>query len=99
MLRILKLIAEDFIEEKHLATVMPLYTELVAKTKAEPLCLAYDLFIDHQDPGHFIFIESWPDEAALQAHVDSEHFQRLVPQIDALARQEGTFLRMKPFQP
>lgn len=94
----LKLIAEDFIHPDKVPTVMPLYQELVAKTKGEPLCLAYDLFVDQKVPGHFIFIEEWPDEAALDQHVNSEHFQRLVPQIDAYATKPGTFLRMSPFQ-
>lgn len=93
----LKLIAEDFIHLEALEKVRPLYTELVAKTKAEPRCLTYDLFIDQKDPGHFIFIETWPDEAALNEHTESEHFQRLVPQIDQYTRKEGTFLRMNPF--
>lgn len=93
----LKLIAEDYIEIKHLEKVIPLYQELVKKTKQEPQCIAYDLFIDHSDAGHFIFIEEWPDESALNAHVESEHFQRLVPQINQYVRKENTFLRMKPF--
>lgn len=53
----LKVIAQDFIKLEHINDVLPLYKELVAKTKLEALCLSYDLFIDHNDPGHFIFIE------------------------------------------
>lgn len=56
----LKVIAQDFIKLEHINDVLPLYKELVAKTKLEALCLSYDLFIDHNDPGHFIFIESGP---------------------------------------
>ncbi len=61
----LKVIAEDFIKPEHLETVRPWYAELVEKTRQEPLCIAYDLFIDQKAPGHFIFIEQWPDQAAL----------------------------------
>ncbi len=53
----LKVIAEDFIKPESIGTVMPLYSELVEATQREPLCLAYHLFIDEKDPGHFIFIE------------------------------------------
>lgn len=60
----LKVIAEDFIHPEHIETVMPWYRELVEKTRQEPLCISYELCIDQQDPGHFIFIESWPDRAA-----------------------------------
>ena len=94
----LKVIAQDFIKQEHIADVMPLYRELVAKTQAEPLCIAYTLHINQKDPGHFVFIEEWPNRAALDAHCNTEHFKRLVPMIDQYQRAPGTFLLMDPFQ-
>lgn len=41
----LKLIAEDFIQVDKIAEVLPLYAELIEKTKQEQGCIAYDL--DH----------------------------------------------------
>ncbi|KQN54809.1 antibiotic biosynthesis monooxygenase [Erwinia sp. E602] len=93
----LKVIAEDFISTRHIAAVMPLYRELVEKTRQEPGCISYELFTDHRDPGHFIFIESWPDRAALDAHCQSEHFTRLVPLIDSYQRKAGVFTFMQEF--
>ncbi|MDH1700425.1 putative quinol monooxygenase [Comamonas terrigena] len=90
----LKVIAQDFIRPEHIATVLPLYRELVEKTRQEPLCLSYELFVDQKDPGHFTFIETWPDRAALDTHCATEHFQRLVPQIDRHQSQPGQFLLM-----
>ena len=94
----LKVIAQDFIQPDHIEDVLPLYRELVEKTKQEPLCVSYDLFIDQKDPGHFVFIEEWPDRAALDAHCNTEHFQRLVPLINQHQRAPGTFLLMDAFQ-
>ncbi|CNG96841.1 putative quinol monooxygenase [Yersinia aldovae] len=94
----LKVIAQDFIKLEFLSIVLPLYKELVEKTKQEPLCMAYDLFIDHKDPGHFIFIEEWPDKAALDIHCATEHFTRLVPQINQYQRKECTFILMNTFE-
>ena len=93
----LKVIAEDFIKPEHLETVRPWYAELVEKTRQEPLCIAYDLYVDHKDPGHFVFIEHWPDQAALDAHCQSEHFRRLVPLINAHQSKACTFLMMHEF--
>ncbi|MGL3823202.1 putative quinol monooxygenase [Sphingopyxis sp. R3-92] len=90
----LKVIAEDFIKPEAIEIVLPLYRELVEKTRAEPLCIAYDLFADQKDPGHFIFIEEWPDRAALDHHCRTGHFTRLVPLINAHQRQDGTFILM-----
>ena len=94
----LKLIAEDYIKLEHLETVKPLYRELVEKTQLEPDCLAYNLFVDQKDPGHFIFIEECPNELALEKHCNSEHFTRLVPLINSYQSKPGTFLRMDAFQ-
>lgn len=44
------------------------------------------------------FIEECIDRAALDAHVQSAHFQRLVPLIDQYARQEGIFTHMQHYQ-
>lgn len=93
----LKVIAQDFIKPEAVEVVLPLYRELVEKTVREPLCLAYTLFIDQKDPGHFIFIEEWPDRAALDAHCETEHFTRLVPLINRHQRQAGTFILMDAF--
>lgn len=90
----LKVIAQDFIRTEAIETVMPLYRELVSLTRQEPLNLSYDLFIDREDPGHFVFIETWPDRAALDAHCATEHFRRLVPLIDAHQRSNDTYIQM-----
>ncbi|KWT69103.1 hypothetical protein APY04_1709 [Hyphomicrobium sulfonivorans] len=94
----LKVIAQDFIHLDALEIVRPLYRELVELTQREPLCIAYDLFENQKDPGHFIFVEEWPDRAALDIHCASEHFRRLVPLINAHQRQDGTFILMDRFQ-
>lgn len=90
----LKVIAEDFIKTEAIDTVLPLYKELVASTKNEPLCISYDLYIDEKDPGHFIFIEEWPNREALDIHCASEHFQRLVPMINKYQKAEPKFILM-----
>lgn len=93
----LKVIAEDYIRIECVDAVMPLYRELVEKTRQEKHCISYDLFIDQKDPGHFVFIEGWPDRAALDEHCRTEHFVRLVPLINSHQRKEGTYILMDPF--
>ena len=94
----LKLIAEDFIQIDKIDIVLPLYKELIEKTKLEKGCIAYDLYHDVKNKGHFVFIEEWQDRNALDAHVNSEHFQRLVPQIDQHKRQEAIFTHMQKYE-
>ncbi|MFT4089754.1 MAG: putative quinol monooxygenase [Asticcacaulis sp.] len=93
----LKVIAEDFIRPEDVDIVRPYYQELVEATRREPLCLSYDLFVDQKDFGHFVFVETWPDRAALDAHCASEHFKRLVPLIDKHKRKDATYILMDAF--
>ena len=96
-LPMLKLIAEDFIQVDKIDLVLPLYQQLVEETKREAGCIAYDLYHDLCNTGHFVFIEEWVDRAALDAHVQSSHFQDLVPQIDQHRRQDGIFTHMQHY--
>lgn len=93
-----KLIAEDFIQLDKIDVVLPLYKELVVKTRTEAGCIAYDLYHDYKQQGHFIFIEEWVDREALDLHVQSEHFQRLVPQIDQYQIEVGRFTHLHRFE-
>ena len=93
----LKVIAEDFIKPEHIETVRGWYAELVEKTRQEPLCIAYDLFVDQKDPGRFIFIEQRTDQAAREEHCQTEHFTRLVPQINEHQAKPCRVLLMDAF--
>ncbi|KAA8731830.1 antibiotic biosynthesis monooxygenase [Acinetobacter qingfengensis] len=94
----LKLIAEDFIKNDQIDQVLPLYQELIEKTRQESGCIAYDLYHDLRNTGHFVFIEEWQDRAALDLHIQSEHFQRLVPLIEQYQREDNIFTHMQHFQ-
>ena len=55
-----------------------LFAELRAASLAEPGCLGYEVMRGNADePGTFVLYETWRDQAALDEHYDTEHFQRL----------------------
>jgi quinol monooxygenase YgiN len=54
--------------------------ELIAPSRAEPGSLLYQPHRSPEDPRLFYLYEQYVDEAAYQAHMDSEHFTRLVKQ-------------------
>src|SRR5919197_500628 len=68
--------------------------EITPPSRAEPGCLFYQAQRSQEDPDLFFFYEQYADEAGYQAHMDSEHFTRLVKQeaIPELlaAREPGT---------
>jgi len=58
--------------------VVAVLEELTAATRAEPRCLGYTPHRSTEDPLDFLIYERYADEAAFEAHADSEHFKRLV---------------------
>jgi len=54
--------------------------KLVGPSRAEPGMILYQGHRDPANPRLFVFYEQYVDEAAYQAHMDSEHFTRLVKQ-------------------
>jgi quinol monooxygenase YgiN len=51
---------------------------MAAASRQEPGCLCYQPHRDPNDPQVFLLYEQYVDDAALQAHRDSAHFQRHV---------------------
>jgi quinol monooxygenase YgiN len=54
--------------------------ELAGPSRAEPGCLFYQPHRSPDDARLFYLYEQYVDEAGYQAHMDSEHFTRLVKQ-------------------
>jgi|SRR5579871_1409968 len=53
---------------------------LVTPTRSEPGCLGYELNTSSEKPGTFLFYEKFANQAALDAHVNSPHFQGFLKQ-------------------
>jgi quinol monooxygenase YgiN len=75
---------------------LKLVSELVALTREENGCIEYVFTESNTDADEVAFFEAWESEAALDAHSNSEHFTRLVPQIGALIVGDMTVSRFKP---
>lgn len=47
--------------------------KLVDVTRAEAGCLQYDLHVDNEAPGFFVFYENWQSRDLWQAHMNAPH--------------------------
>jgi quinol monooxygenase YgiN len=47
--------------------------KLVAPTRAEAGCIQYDLHVDNDAPGVFVFYETWESRDLWQAHMNAPH--------------------------
>jgi quinol monooxygenase YgiN len=52
--------------------------ELVEPTRKEQGCLVYELHIDPENLGKFMFYEKFRNQTALDTHVASPHFKRFL---------------------
>jgi|HubBroStandDraft_1064217.scaffolds.fasta_scaffold09790_2 quinol monooxygenase YgiN len=54
-----------------------LFEQLAAASRAEPGCRGYLVARGIADPTTFVLYETWDDQAALDVHYATEHFERL----------------------
>jgi len=68
-------------EEENVAHIL---RENAAASEAEPGCREFKVYREKDQPGTFVLYEIYDDEAAFQAHRESDHFKRYVLE-DAVA--------------
>jgi quinol monooxygenase YgiN len=50
----------------------------------EPGCKQYQLMESHTQPGHFITVEVWADQASLDAHMKTPEIAAAIPKLQPL---------------
>lgn len=63
-----------------LEQVLAIVAELRPQSLAEPGCLGYEVYQGVEAPGSVLLVERYRDDAALDAHRQSAHYQSLVVQ-------------------
>lgn len=80
----IKVVAKSRAKADELDKYLELSREMVEKTVKEEGCIKYELFQDMQDSKVMLIIEEWESEEALNKHMASEHFKRIIPQLKEL---------------
>ncbi len=80
----IKVVAKSHAKADKLNKILELSKEMVEKTVKEEGCISYELFQDIKDPNQLVIIEEWENEESLDRHMVSEHFKRLIPQMNEL---------------
>ncbi len=55
--------------------------ELVEFSLHDKGCIGYDLYESKTNDDRLMIVETWESEEALKAHMESDHFRRLVPEL------------------
>jgi quinol monooxygenase YgiN len=80
----IRVVAKSEIMEGQVEAYQRFAEELVHETRKEQGCVSYELFQDIENRNICAFIEAWEDQAALDRHMKSAHFERIVPQMARL---------------
>lgn len=72
-------------EEAHCEQVKALAVELVEKSRQDEGCISYDFFESATRPTVFMFCETWANQETIDLHANTEHFKRIVAEIEKLA--------------
>ncbi len=67
---------------------------MIAPSEAEAGCLGYRPLIDPARPGAMICFEEWADEAALEFHFLTPHFQKVAGILDEILATPFTLRRL-----
>ncbi|MCQ8241913.1 putative quinol monooxygenase [Rhizosaccharibacter radicis] len=67
----------------------------VPPSRAEPGCVSYDMHVANDDPHVFSFYETWKDDAAMDFHVQTPHFKRLIEEIGSKLAREPDIRRFR----
>ena len=84
----IKIIADFKVKEDAAEKFMELAKEIVECTRKEEGNISYHLHENIKDNNQFTFVEEWKDKDAIEAHNNSEHFTRILPEIGALLAEK-----------
>lgn len=88
----LKVVSRRTIKPEHLDKVIKMYDEMIDETRKEKGCISYEFFQDINESNTVAMIEEWEDEDCFNAHGETPHFKKIIPQVTEL--QEGGELRI-----
>jgi quinol monooxygenase YgiN len=77
----------------HLEQVTQLLTDLLAPTREEEGCCQYELYLDQNIEGLFVFQEIWASQEALDKHLQSPHIAKCFSTLEENALLEYTQIR------
>jgi quinol monooxygenase YgiN len=63
--------------------------EVIPHERQKPGCVGFDIWRDVSDPNVFLMLERWQDQAALDAHLNSDDYARSEERLSALLDGEA----------
>ncbi len=68
------------------AEIKAVADSLVAASRTDAGCISYDMYESMTTPRQFIIVETWENDSLLGIHSQAPHFEKYVPQLQALGK-------------
>ena len=62
--------------------------KLIPPTRKEVGCIEYNLHQDNSDPSIFLFYETWESVAAIEKHINTDHYKAYATALDGLLEEK-----------
>ena len=85
----IKVVAKNYVKSNEVEKVLELAKKLVEATAHDEGCIKYEMYQDVREPSILIMVEEWETMEALQNHMNSKHFQEIVPQMNEYMEKES----------
>ena len=72
-------VVEESIKEGQLGAFVEYMREMIALTKEEDGCIAYDLYEAVDGSGGVVMVELWETKEKLDRHMETDHFKKFIP--------------------
>lgn len=80
------IVSKNIVQEEQVEKFKALTEELIEKSQQEEGCIEYELYQDINIPTILTFVEKWESQEAIDRHNNSDHFQKIVPEIKKLTK-------------
>lgn len=84
------ILAQFSVKEDKVSEFIELCKELVKESRQEEGCISYNLQQNREKDNHFVFVEHWKSEKAIEIHNATEHFTKIVPMLIELCEKDPT---------
>ena len=91
-----KVVARSTVKPGKTAEFKAIAARLIAVTRKEKGCLSYELCQDVRNEQVFCFMEEWHDGDALAAHMQSKHFNSIVPLLNEIREGDTEICIYRP---
>ncbi|MCL2110737.1 MAG: antibiotic biosynthesis monooxygenase [Clostridiales bacterium] len=72
-------VVKENLKDGQKAAFVEYMREMIALTKQEDGCIAYDLYESVDGAGEVVMVELWETKEALDRHMETDHFKKFLP--------------------